>query len=238
MVNWTKVMLACTFGICYAPVQPIALLFAGSYLLLSYLLYARGLLWSYTHASESRGAFWPSASSRLLLILFFAQLMLTGIHFLKKNWLTAAAVALHMPVTRLAHRRFRSHCEPRLAVLPLLKSASRDVADDVHDGGGGDGETGGGGSGALLRRQTSQVMRLEGLFDSRYVQPELLEAALLVKERFGEARMVESVRKLSSLGRAIDVAKLASTLTEGTAAEASLCKPEITARRRSTMAGF
>ena len=29
------------------------------------LFYARGLLFSYTHASESRGAFWPSASARL-----------------------------------------------------------------------------------------------------------------------------------------------------------------------------
>ena len=257
MVNWAKVMLACTFGICYAPVQPVALLFSGSYLLLSYLLYARGLLWSYTHASESRGAFWPSASSRLLLILFFAQLMLTGIHFLKKNWLTAAAVALHMPVTRLADRHFRSHCEPRLAILPLLKSASKDVADDVVDDGAGvsssgssssSSRTGGrapslaapGGApgGGLMRKQSSQVMRLEALFDSRYVQPELLEAALLVKERFGESEPLESVRKLSSVGRAVDVARLASTLTEGTAAEASLCKPQITQRRKSTLAGF
>ena len=33
-----------------------------------------------------------SLKARLLLTLFFAQLMLTGIHFLKKNWITAAVV--------------------------------------------------------------------------------------------------------------------------------------------------
>ena len=39
-----KVMLATTFGMCYAAIQPIALLFSSSYLFLSYLFYARGLL--------------------------------------------------------------------------------------------------------------------------------------------------------------------------------------------------
>ena len=37
-------MLATTFGMCYAAIQPIALLFSSSYLFLSYLFYARGLL--------------------------------------------------------------------------------------------------------------------------------------------------------------------------------------------------
>ena len=51
--------------------------------------------------------------------------MLTGIHFLKKNWLTAALVALTMPATYFAHKHFKREYEPRLAVLPLLKSASK-----------------------------------------------------------------------------------------------------------------
>ena len=57
--------------------------------------------------------------------------MLTGIHFLKKNWLTAALVALTMPATYFAHKHFKREYEPRLAVLPLLKSASKVAPDSL-----------------------------------------------------------------------------------------------------------
>ena len=66
-------MLAATFGICYCSIQPVAILFSTFYLLLALAFFKRGLLFSYTHASESRGAFWPAASARLMIILFFAQ---------------------------------------------------------------------------------------------------------------------------------------------------------------------
>eukprot|EP00966_Prymnesium_polylepis_P266804 6163492-Prymnesium_polylepis.1 len=125
-VAWSKVMLATTLGMCYASVQPLSILFAFVYLLFSYFLYARGLLFSYTHASESRGAFWPAASGRLMVILFVAQLMLTVVHYMKQNAATAAAVALSMPITYYNHRVFASRLEPQLAVLPLVTSAGAD----------------------------------------------------------------------------------------------------------------
>ena len=142
MVNWAKVMLATTFGMCcaahltpaptlsptpnpnsspsrspspspspspslslalarcYAAIQPVALLFSGSYLFLSYLFYARGLLFSYTHASESRGAFWPSASARLQ----------PNTHYI------SPISSLYLPYISPPHRR---GCSRTLTISPL-----------------------------------------------------------------------------------------------------------------------
>ena len=115
--------------------------------------------------------------------------MLTGIHFIKLNWLTAALVAprtnpnpnpnpnpngnptpnaspnpnpnpnqvaLTMPVTYVAHKHFKRVYEPRLAVLPLLKSASKDAG---------------------ATRASLEGSALQELFANKFVQPELLEAA-------------------------------------------------------------
>ena len=65
-------------------------------------------------------------------------------------------VALTMPVTYVAHQHFKHVYEPRLAVLPLLKSASKDAG---------------------ATRATLQGSALQELFASKFVQPELLEAA-------------------------------------------------------------
>ena len=65
-------------------------------------------------------------------------------------------VALTMPVTYVAHKHFKRVYEPRLAVLPLLKSASKDAG---------------------ATRATLQGSALQELFASKFVQPELLEAA-------------------------------------------------------------
>ena len=126
-VVWSKVMLATTLGICYSSIQPVTIVFAFAYLMLSYILYARGLLYSYTHSSESRGAFWPAASARLMTILFFAQLMLTGVHYIKQNLYTASAIAITMPLTYVHHKRIIKRLEPQLAVLPLISSAGADL---------------------------------------------------------------------------------------------------------------
>ena len=61
-----------------------------------------------------------------------------------------------MPVTYLAHQHLKREYEPRLAVLPLLKSASKDAG---------------------TARATLQSGALQDLFASKFVQPELLEAA-------------------------------------------------------------
>ena len=191
-VAWSKVMLATTLGMCYASVQPLSILFAFVYLLFSYFLYARGLLFSYTHASESRGAFWPAASGRLMVILFVAQLMLTIVHYMKQNAATAAAVALSMPITYYNHRVFVSRFEPQLAVLPLVTSAGADsevagqdresvaplattneeqsslVADEAS-------------AAALLEVERARFVQL---FGDMYYQPELLEAAEIVGTKF------------------------------------------------------
>lgn len=153
--------------------QPAAVIFAWAYLALAYVLFARGLIYSYTHHSESRGSFWPYASSRLLAVLAVAQvhsapssatplplptpscprafartphpqrsharprphpppalapfqLMLTGVHSLKKNPITAALVSLSIVPAWLAQKRFSQLYLPRLATLPLLSSAGAD----------------------------------------------------------------------------------------------------------------
>ena len=199
-VSWTKVMLASTLGLCYCSIQPIAILFACTYLAISYLLYKRGLLFSYTHASESRGAFWPAASARLLVILFFAQLMLTGVHSTKGAWPTALCIAATMPVTYISHRYFVRRYERQLDVLPLASSATADERMEEEE----------------LEERTQVIKRLstvEGvsherasqvaleaqeerkynrLFAGFYVQPELLEAARLIKDK--EAHRKFSVR--------------------------------------------
>ena len=69
---------------------------------------------------------------------------------------TPNQVALTMPVTYVAHQHFKHVYEPRLAVLPLLKSASKDAG---------------------ATRATLQGSALQELFASKFVQPELLEAA-------------------------------------------------------------
>ena len=61
-----------------------------------------------------------------------------------------------MPVTHVAHQHFKRVYEPRLAVLPLLKSASKDAG---------------------ATRATLQGSALQELFASKFVQPELFEAA-------------------------------------------------------------
>ena len=65
-------------------------------------------------------------------------------------------VALTMPVTYVAHQHFKRVYEPRLAVLPLLKSASKDAG---------------------ATRASLEGSALQELFASKFVQPELLEAA-------------------------------------------------------------
>ena len=65
-------------------------------------------------------------------------------------------VALTMPVTYVAHKHFKRVYEPRLAVLPLLKSASKDAG---------------------ATRASLEGSALQELFANKFVQPELLEAA-------------------------------------------------------------
>ena len=131
-VNWAKVMLATTLGMCYAMIQPFAILFGLGYLIMAYL-FARGLLYTYTHASESRGSFWPVVSARFLVILMFAQLILTAIHAIRKGVVTASFVALTMPVTWAAHRSFVARFEKQFGVLPLISSAGVDNSDEQKE---------------------------------------------------------------------------------------------------------
>ena len=204
-VVWSKVLLASTFGICYACVQPVSIFFSLFYLVLSYLLYAKNLLWTYTHEFESGGLSWPTASRFLLLLLAIAQLMLVGVHTLKTNTLTAVGVALTLVATYSQHRYLKTVKEPQLLILPLEVSAANDVAVEADDL-------------TASRRMTAQlksrqsavaasrrmtdaqiarvaVAQAEGarfheLFDSLYVQPELVDARKLLKidERDGHRR--------------------------------------------------
>ena len=218
-VVWSKVLLASTFGICYACVQPVSIFFSLFYLVLSYLLYAKNLLWTYTHEFESGGLSWPTASRFLLLLLAIAQLMLVGVHTLKTNTLTAVGVALTLVATYSQHRYLKTVKEPQLLILPLEVSAANDVAVEADDL-------------TASRRMTAQlksrqstvaasrrmtdaqiarvaVAQAEGarfheLFDSLYVQPELVDARKLLKidERDGHRRGVDDHRRRPRRGRA------------------------------------
>ena len=190
-LNWCNVMLATTLGLCYCSIQPIAILFGCFYLALAYIFFKRGLVFSYTHASESRGAFWPAASERLLLILFFAQLMLTGVHWIKLAVPTAICIALTMPVTYVANRYFRMRFERQLDVLPLIASAGTDEADEemeheerktmVSRLSTADGISIQRASLIALCQQEER--KYTRLFAGYYTQPELLEAAELLKDK-------------------------------------------------------
>ena len=85
------------------------------------------------HASESRGSFWPVVSARFLVILMFAQLILTAIHAIRKGVVTASFVALTMPVTWAAHRSFVARFEKQFGVLPLISSAGVDNSDEQKE---------------------------------------------------------------------------------------------------------
>jgi len=212
-VVWTKVMMAITLGVCYASIQPLSVLFAFAYLLLSFLFYGRGLLFSYTHACESRAAFWPAASGRLMLILFFAQLMLTGVHYIKQNLPTALAVALTMPLTYRQHRVFVTRYEPQLAVLPLLHSAGADV-EAVEEGEEAAGqlslslaeESGAPPEEASRAAAWAEVERIQlgALFGDKYYQPELLEAAEIVGVPFRAPSMARGVAGAEGHSPAVD----------------------------------
>lgn len=193
-VHWSKVMLATTLGMCYASIQPTSVFFAWAYLGLAYVYYARGLLFSYTHASESRGSFWPFGSSRLLAILIVSQLMLTGVHSIKKNVLTAALVFLSIVPAWLARSYFTRQYEPQLATLPLIRSATTDEQIDAVDGdetrkrasrlsvGSASRPPVELGRAATLAKAEYEEAKFGAIFGDSYIQPELLEAAELLRE--------------------------------------------------------
>ena len=213
-VSWTKVMLASTLGLCYCSIQPVAILFACTYLALSYLLYKRTLLFSSTHASESRGSFWPAASARLLVILFFAQLMLTGVHSTKGAWPTALCIAATMPITYISHRHFVRRYERQLDVLPLAASATADETMEeeeleersrvINRLSSVDGMSHERASQVALEAQEER--KYNRLFAGYYVQPELLEAAQLLRDK--EAHRKFSVRDVDDYLDAEDAAAL------------------------------
>ena len=189
-VVWAKVMLATCLGVCYAPIQPVSVLFSGTFLAFAYAFFKRGLLYSYTHASESGGSFWPVASARLLLILFVAQLMLTGVHVIKQGLPSAICIALTMPFTYFAHKSLVANYESQLSVLPLAFSAAADedekeiehskrstiVANITADGSM---------SAEAAHKAVEADQRehkFEELFGGKYIQPELIEAEKLLHE--------------------------------------------------------
>ena len=205
-VNWTKVMLATCLGVCYAPIQPVAIVFAMGHLCLAYLIFKRALLYSFTHEYESRASFWPVASARLLIILFFAQLMLLATHSIKGNVVTAALIFLTMPTTYAAHRSFENHYAKQLDILPLEVSAGTD--EEIHKketsqrqshakrlsvGGRMSMED----ATAIATREQERQKWAE-LFDGCFVQPELVEARKIVLENGGEVTNVGAAERPSN----------------------------------------
>lgn len=193
-VSWTKVMLATCLGVCYAPIQPVAILFALLHLCLAYLIFKRALLYSFTHSEESRCAFWPVASARLLLILFFCQLMLVGVHSIKGSVVTAVLCALTMPVTYSAHKSFVRHHAAHLDLLPLEFSALADEADEkkeatqrktiAHRLSAGNRMSIEDAN--LVAQREQERQKWQELFEGCFVQPEMLEAREVVLEAGGE----------------------------------------------------
>lgn len=192
-VNWCKVMLASCLGICYAPIQPICILFAVAHLSLAYVYFKRALLYSFTHASESRGAFWPVASARLLVILFFCQLMLVGVHSLKGGIVTAVLVALTIPFTYSANKYFTRHYEKHLDVLPLEFSVGNDEDDEKKEAASRRATVARLSMGGRMSLEDAEAVALREqertkwseLFDGCFVQPELVEARKIVRDAGG-----------------------------------------------------
>ncbi|KAL3926044.1 MAG: hypothetical protein SGPRY_003499 [Prymnesium sp.] len=130
-VMWVKFMFVSCLGLCYSVLSPVTTLFAMFYVCTGYLYYARNLLFSYTHESESNGLFYPRFSSWMMVFLFMSQLLL----FLTElvNTMPASAIPLVpiMLITWAKHKSFKRKYVPLLFKLPLLASVEADIREGL-----------------------------------------------------------------------------------------------------------
>ncbi|KAL1507765.1 hypothetical protein AB1Y20_007375 [Prymnesium parvum] len=130
-VVWTKFMYTACLGLCYTAISPVTALFAVVYISLGYLYYARNLLFSYTHASESNGLFFPVFSSWTILFLFTAQLVLFFIQLVNTSPTSAIALVPLLMYTRHKHSSIQKRFVPAMSTLSLMTSIRADVREGL-----------------------------------------------------------------------------------------------------------
>ena len=85
------------------------------------------ILYTGTHLFESGGiSFWPHASHYLHFLLIVAQLLLTGIHGVKRSYVTAGSIVLLVLPTLWSDLQCKHKLVEQLSVLPISKSMQAD----------------------------------------------------------------------------------------------------------------
>ena len=128
---WNEALFTMTISMCYATVAPLLLMFAIPCLGSMYLLFGRNLLFAYNDTKGGTVTFWAMASSRLLLVLAIAQLVLASVHAIQgeniqESFISAATLIPALLITWGTWRHLACVYEPRLRWLPLVKCIEAD----------------------------------------------------------------------------------------------------------------
>ena len=134
-VVWARTLLSVAVGIMYSTIAPVVIPFVLFHLGVSYLVLARGFLFSWSRGWLSgkqdggKGLMWAPASKWLLIFLATAQLLLIGLHLIQLQVVTVVLL-LPLPIATLrAHLHFARTCAPHLSLLPMSKCEAEDQAE-------------------------------------------------------------------------------------------------------------
>jgi len=131
-VVWSKTLVAIAMGMIFAVAFPPILLFVNIFLTVSYFLFGRSLLFSNSRGflagkEGGKGLMWVAASKWLLMLLFFGQVFLIGLHLAQEHLVTAVLLIPLVFATRYHHVKFDRLYAPQLQLLPMDRCVQCDA---------------------------------------------------------------------------------------------------------------
>ncbi len=79
---YSRTLLICGIGICYAPLAPLILVATSLYFGISYVVEAHNVVYVYSVVIDSGATFWPLVFNRIMVGSFIAQLVLVGLYWI------------------------------------------------------------------------------------------------------------------------------------------------------------